>query len=284
MFRPGSLTREFSRNRRAGFVSPVRLYIFASFVFFLLLSLLGDFGGAAAGDFEGSAEFGEVTVTVAGSRRTRNPRPPSSRPPSSRPPSSRPHSRRRSASRPSGRRYLPERRTEDRRHSRPAGGQRRKGGPPSPGPGSPPRGGGLDREIRAALGDRHASRSVGHPPPSDREHADRDVLPAAGPRADPRRLPLPEEALLRGAPGLRHPRPDVLRFSSTRSRFCSPNRGRGSPPVWAACWFRTPTSSSPSGATTRTAGYLTVAKSVGVYVLYSLALIPAFVISVFVTG
>ncbi|MYC89157.1 MAG: DUF3667 domain-containing protein [Gemmatimonadales bacterium] len=48
MFRPGSLTREFSRNRRAGFVSPVRLYIFASFVFFLLLSLLGDIGEASA--------------------------------------------------------------------------------------------------------------------------------------------------------------------------------------------------------------------------------------------
>ncbi|MCZ0935809.1 MAG: DUF3667 domain-containing protein [Gemmatimonadetes bacterium] len=46
MFRPGSLTREFSRNRRAGFVSPVRLYIFASFVFFLLLSLLGNVGEA----------------------------------------------------------------------------------------------------------------------------------------------------------------------------------------------------------------------------------------------
>lgn len=46
MFRPGSLTREFSRNRRAGFVSPVRLYIFSSFVFFLLLSLLGDIGEA----------------------------------------------------------------------------------------------------------------------------------------------------------------------------------------------------------------------------------------------
>ena len=45
-FRPGSLSREFSRNRRVSFVSPVRLYIFASFVFFLLLSLLGDFGEA----------------------------------------------------------------------------------------------------------------------------------------------------------------------------------------------------------------------------------------------
>lgn len=41
-FKPGSLTREFSRNRRVSFVSPVRLYIFASFVFFLLLSLFGN--------------------------------------------------------------------------------------------------------------------------------------------------------------------------------------------------------------------------------------------------
>ena len=46
-FKPGSLTREFSRNRRVSFVSPVRLYIFASFVFFLLLSLFGNFGEGA---------------------------------------------------------------------------------------------------------------------------------------------------------------------------------------------------------------------------------------------
>ena len=49
-FRPGSLTREFSRNRRVSFVSPVRLYIFASFVFFLLLSLLGNSGRVVVTD------------------------------------------------------------------------------------------------------------------------------------------------------------------------------------------------------------------------------------------
>ena len=65
MFRPGSLTREFSRNRRAGFVSPVRLYIFASFVFFLLLSLRGDFGEAAA------ADFGEAAAEDFGDKRPR---------------------------------------------------------------------------------------------------------------------------------------------------------------------------------------------------------------------
>ena len=57
-FRPGSLTREFSRNRRAGFVSPVRLYIFASFVFFLLLSLVSDFDEAMLEDFREMTETG----------------------------------------------------------------------------------------------------------------------------------------------------------------------------------------------------------------------------------
>ena len=41
LLKPGRLTTEFSRNRRVQYVSPVRLYIFASFVFFLLLSLQG---------------------------------------------------------------------------------------------------------------------------------------------------------------------------------------------------------------------------------------------------
>ena len=41
LFKPGRLTTEFSRNRRAGSVSPVRLYIFASFVFFLVMSATG---------------------------------------------------------------------------------------------------------------------------------------------------------------------------------------------------------------------------------------------------
>lgn len=41
LFKPGRLTSEFSRNRRASYMSPVRLYIFASFLFFLVLSLSG---------------------------------------------------------------------------------------------------------------------------------------------------------------------------------------------------------------------------------------------------
>lgn len=61
MFRPGRLTMEFSRNRRAGFVSPVRLYIFASFVFFLLLSLVGNLGDSFS---RGLAEDAEMNLTA----------------------------------------------------------------------------------------------------------------------------------------------------------------------------------------------------------------------------
>jgi len=39
LFKPGSLTSEFSRNRRARYMSPIRLYLFTSFLFVLVLSL-----------------------------------------------------------------------------------------------------------------------------------------------------------------------------------------------------------------------------------------------------
>ncbi|MXW16051.1 MAG: DUF3667 domain-containing protein [Gemmatimonadetes bacterium] len=39
LFKPGSLTNEFSRNRRARYMSPIRLYLFTSFLFVLVLSL-----------------------------------------------------------------------------------------------------------------------------------------------------------------------------------------------------------------------------------------------------
>ena len=38
-FKPGRLSSEFSHNRRAAYMSPVRLYLFASFLFFLVLSI-----------------------------------------------------------------------------------------------------------------------------------------------------------------------------------------------------------------------------------------------------
>ena len=40
--RPGELPAEFSRNRRASYSSPVRLYLFASIAFFFVLSLTAD--------------------------------------------------------------------------------------------------------------------------------------------------------------------------------------------------------------------------------------------------
>lgn len=39
LFKPGHLSSEFSRNRRAAYMSPVRLYLFTSFLFFLVLSI-----------------------------------------------------------------------------------------------------------------------------------------------------------------------------------------------------------------------------------------------------
>lgn len=41
--RPGELPAEFSRNRRASYISPLRLYIFTSLVFFFLLAATTDF-------------------------------------------------------------------------------------------------------------------------------------------------------------------------------------------------------------------------------------------------
>ena len=42
LFQPGELSREFSRNRRASYVTPIRLYLFVSLAFFFLLSLAAD--------------------------------------------------------------------------------------------------------------------------------------------------------------------------------------------------------------------------------------------------
>lgn len=42
MFRPGELSRQFSNNRRADYLSPVRLYLFASLTFFFVLSLTAE--------------------------------------------------------------------------------------------------------------------------------------------------------------------------------------------------------------------------------------------------
>lgn len=40
LFRPGFLSLEFARNRRAGYISPFRLYLFASVPYFLIISYI----------------------------------------------------------------------------------------------------------------------------------------------------------------------------------------------------------------------------------------------------
>jgi len=44
LFKPGMLALEFSRNRRASYVSPIRLYLFVSILFFFLLSMSTEVG------------------------------------------------------------------------------------------------------------------------------------------------------------------------------------------------------------------------------------------------
>lgn len=58
LFRPGALAVEFSNNRRASYVSPIRLYLFVSILFFFLLSLSTEFGSDA------TPERPEVKVQV----------------------------------------------------------------------------------------------------------------------------------------------------------------------------------------------------------------------------
>ncbi len=47
LFKPGELALEFSRNRRASYVSPIRLYLFVSISFFFLLSVTTNIDEAA---------------------------------------------------------------------------------------------------------------------------------------------------------------------------------------------------------------------------------------------
>ena len=64
LFKPGVLSLEFSRNRRADYVSPVRMYLFASLVFFFALSLTTDIGmpGVTTAEIEvpASASAGDI--------------------------------------------------------------------------------------------------------------------------------------------------------------------------------------------------------------------------------
>lgn len=68
--RPGQLAVEFSRNRRASFVSPIRSYLFASILFFFVLAVAVDPGprGAPSDEPDGIAQE-EVGEPSAGERK-----------------------------------------------------------------------------------------------------------------------------------------------------------------------------------------------------------------------
>ncbi len=63
LFRPGELAVEFSRNRRASYVSPIRLYLFVSILFFFLLSITTDVVIAPVDKAEVTRELESVTET-----------------------------------------------------------------------------------------------------------------------------------------------------------------------------------------------------------------------------
>ncbi len=54
LFRPGELTRRFLAGHRVPYVPPIRLYVFISFIFFLLLGFLG---GRSVEETKGRKEF-----------------------------------------------------------------------------------------------------------------------------------------------------------------------------------------------------------------------------------
>lgn len=74
LFKPGRLSAEFANNRRARYMSPVRLYLFSSFVFFLVLATVPDWsvqtgedGDEGVGEVEESEDLGEVVREVVSS-------------------------------------------------------------------------------------------------------------------------------------------------------------------------------------------------------------------------
>jgi hypothetical protein len=77
LFRPGALPAEYAKGRRASFLNPVRMYVFTSFVFFLIFfSLSGDWKNVkySIADINGktltqidamdSTEFAAFTATI----------------------------------------------------------------------------------------------------------------------------------------------------------------------------------------------------------------------------
>jgi hypothetical protein len=68
VFSPGLLTTEFVKGRRASYVTPIRLYIFISFLFFLLLSISSREGGGRTAVEEASGDRFNITFYSLNSR------------------------------------------------------------------------------------------------------------------------------------------------------------------------------------------------------------------------
>ncbi len=49
IFKPGSLTNEYRKGRRASYISPIRLYLFTSFIYFLIMQFSIDFNNSSNG-------------------------------------------------------------------------------------------------------------------------------------------------------------------------------------------------------------------------------------------
>lgn len=62
LFRPGRLTKEYMAGKRVRYVNPIKLYIFISFVFFLVLAMLSHESG---GHENGEAETHETAADTA---------------------------------------------------------------------------------------------------------------------------------------------------------------------------------------------------------------------------
>ncbi len=64
LLRPGRLSAEFCRNRRASFMSPVRMYLFATILYFFAFAR-AFFGGVDTGTFDPSLSFSATRGSLA---------------------------------------------------------------------------------------------------------------------------------------------------------------------------------------------------------------------------
>lgn len=67
-FYPGYLTKRYLVGHRADFVNPIRLYVFTSFVFFLVMGMAGDSGGGLNVSLGDSAAMAKISAELEKSK------------------------------------------------------------------------------------------------------------------------------------------------------------------------------------------------------------------------